>query len=176
MKKLAISILLLSVLYYYYSQQPFKIDEDDWWWADIDNILLRDVDFDGENELVVRKKNEGQRFADAYDIYEKDESGKFVNNDGSYLNKNKLTAPPFNDIDSLTTFNPADKTIVVYGSGGSCHNSERVYKKFDNLFKLISVTKWREEVDKGDYVCIRYLYDMINGKEVLKSKHTVKDY
>jgi len=38
------------------------------------------------------------------------------------------------------------------------------------------VTKWREEVDKGDYVCIRYLYDMINGKEVLKSKHTVKDY
>ena len=176
MKKIVLFVVLIFVVYMYHSYKSYQIVEHDWFWADIDNMLLRDVDFDGENELVVRKKNEGQRFVDVYDIYEKDESGKFINSDGSYINKNKLTAPPFNNIDSLTTFNPTDKTIVVYGSGGSCHNSERVYKKFDNLFKLISVTKWREEVDKGDYVCIRYLYDMINGKEVLKSKYIVKDY
>jgi hypothetical protein len=129
-------------------------------------FFFEDVDFDNINDLVIREKGSGQRSVDAYKVYNLRSSGGRVSDLYSVVNKE-----PYTRFDELTTLNKEDKTIAIYSSGGSCQNSERIYKRANGQLKYVKYKKWRESTNKKlGYVCTESTYDIVDGKQVLESE------
>ena len=129
-------------------------------------FFFEDVDFDNINDLVIREKGIGQRSVDAYKVYNLRSGGGRVSDLYSVVNKE-----PYTWFDALTTLNKEDKTIAIYSSGGSCQNSERVYKRVNGQLKYVQYKKWRESTSKKlGFVCTESTYDIVNGKQVLESE------
>ena len=132
---------------------------------------FRDVNFDGINELVITNREGGQRFLDSYTIYLIQEI------EGSnYFNVLDLSnTMPYSKFDALTKFNSEDKTVWMEYSGGACSSSYETYKrvfsdypledyKFE-LIKKIDYESWDD--DLNDIPCSKYVYDVVDGKEIL---------
>jgi len=130
-----------------------------------------DMNFDGIKELVLSEKRGGQRWYDAYKVYLIQE----IEN-SSYFNILDLSnVKPYSDIDQTTKFDSDNKTIEIYYSGGACSSSyelyERVFSDYpmrDYKFKLIKKTDYRYwDEDGNDIPCSKYVYDVVDGKEIL---------
>ena len=130
-----------------------------------------DMNFDGIKELVISEKRGAQRFYDAYKVYLLQEV------EGTeYFNVVNLTnVKPYSDIDQTTQFDWDDKTIRVFSSGGACGTMEelydRVYSDFpmqNYKFKLTEKVQYatRDE-DGSDIPCTKFVYNVVNGEEVL---------
>jgi len=132
---------------------------------------FRDVNFDGINELVITNREGGQRFNNSYTIYLIQEI------EGSnYFNVLDLSnTMPYSKFDALTKFNSEDKTVWMEYSGGACSSSYETYKrvfsdypledyKFE-LIKKIDYESWDD--DLNDIPCSKYVYDVVDGKEIL---------
>ena len=118
-----------------------------------DEFGFGDVDFDGEKELLV-KSGFGQRGVSTYEVYDLD-------TDGIYF----LSNTPFNEIDGLTAFNYAAKTISLEASGGYCNSGFTTYTKKGNEFiPTMSVT--RDTDTAGN--CIEYTYKITENIQLLK--------
>ena len=129
-------------------------------------FFFEDVDFDNLNDLVVRERVAGQRSVDSYKVYNfNSHYGGRVSDLYSVVDKE-----PYTWFDALTTINKEDKTIAFYSSGGSCQNSERVYKRVNGQLKYVKYKKWRESTSKKlGFVCTESTYDIVDGKQVLES-------
>ena len=141
--------------------------------SDIANapFAFGDMNFDGIKELVIANRRQGQRFHDAYEVYLIQEI-----EDTSYFNILDLTDTlPYSNIDATTKFDSDNKTIQLYYSGGACSSSYETYKRVfsdyplrDYKFELIhkiDYETWDE--DGNDIPCTKYVYDVVDGKEIL---------
>ena len=82
---------------------------------------------------------------------------------------------PYSNIDATTEFDSDNKTIQLYYSGGACSSSYETYKRVfsdyplrDYKFELIhkiDYETWDE--DGNDIPCTKYVYDVVDGKEIL---------
>ena len=132
---------------------------------------FRDVNFDGINELVITNREGGQRFSDSYTIYLIQEI-----EEDNYFNVLDLSdTMPYSKFDALTKFNSEDKTVWMSYSGGACSSSYELYErvfsdypledyKFE-LIKKIDYESWDD--DLNDIPCSKYVYDVVDGKEIL---------
>jgi len=129
-------------------------------------FFFEDVNFDGTKELIIAEKRGGQRGEDAYKAYSIDEFGA-VNS--RYDITNSL---PYVKFDAFTKFNPEDKTITLYSSGGACGSVYETYQgvvehrgvKF-RLIKRWEYSGWDDDDNKVP--CYLTTYDIVNGREVL---------
>ena len=141
--------------------------------SDIANapFAFGDMNFDGIKELVIANRKQGQRHHDAYEVYLIQEI-----EDTSYFNILDLTDTlPYSNIDATTEFDSDNKTIQLYYSGGACSSSYETYKRVfsdyplrDYKFELIhkiDYETWDE--DGNDIPCTKYVYDVVDGKEIL---------
>ena len=129
-------------------------------------FFFEDVNFDGKKELIITEKRNGQRGRDAYKVYS---IGEFRPEIDLYDITNSL---PYVKFDSSTEFNPKDKTITLYYSGGACSSSSETYQAVDGYgavkFKLIKKIDYDYQDKNGNYIgCHIYTYDVVNGREVL---------
>ena len=142
-------------------------------YSDIANepFAFGDMNFDGIKELVIANRRQGQRYHDAYEVYLIQEI-----EDTSYFNIIDLTdVLPYSNIDATTKFDSDNKTIQLYYSGGACSSSYETYKRVfsdyplrDYKFELIhkiDYETWDE--DGNDMPCTKYVYDVVDGKEIL---------
>ena len=142
-------------------------------YSDIANepFAFGDMNFDGIKELVIANRKQGQRHHDAYEVYLIQEI-----EDTSYFNIIDLTDTlPYSNIDATTKFDSDNKTIQLYYSGGACSSSYETYKRVfsdyplrDYKFELIhkiDYETWDE--DGNDIPCTKYVYDVVDGKEIL---------
>ncbi len=132
---------------------------------------FRDMNFDGINELVITNIEGGQRFSDSYTIYLIQEI-----EEDNYFNVLDLSdTMPYSKFDGLTKFNSEDKTVWMSYSGGACSSSYELYErvfsdypledyKFE-LIKKIDYESWDD--DLNDIPCSKYVYDVVDGKEIL---------
>jgi len=130
-----------------------------------------DMNFDGIKELVIANRRQGQRHLDAYEVFLIQEI-----EGSSYFNILDLTDElPYSNIDATTEFDWENKTIELYYSGGACGSSYETYKrvisdyplrdyKFE-IIKRIELTSWDD--DGNDIPCSEYIYDIVNGIEIL---------
>ena len=142
-------------------------------YSDIANepFAFGDMNFDGIKELVIANRRQGQRHHDAYEVYLIQEI-----EDTSYFNIIDLTdVLPYSNIDATTKFDSDNKTIQLYYSGGACSPSYETYKRVfsdyplrDYKFKLIRKIDYETWDKNGDDIpCTKYVYDVIDGKEIL---------
>ena len=129
-------------------------------------FFFEDVNFDGTKELIIAEKRGGQRGEDAYKAYSIDEFGA-VNS--PYDITNSL---PYVKFDAFTKFNPEDKTITLYSSGGACGSVYETYQAVVGYkgvkFKLIKKVVYDYQDKNGNNIgCHIYTYDVVNGREVL---------
>ena len=142
-------------------------------YSDIANepFAFGDMNFDGIKELVIANRRQGQRHHDAYEVYLIQEI-----EDTSYFNIMDLTDTlPYSNIDATTEFDSDNKTIQLYYSGGACSSSYETYKRVfsdyplrDYKFELIhkiDYETWDE--DGNDIPCTKYVYDVVDGREIL---------
>jgi len=129
-------------------------------------FFFEDVNFDGKRELIITEKRNGQRGRDAYKVYS---IGEFRPEIDLYDITYSL---PYVKFDSSTEFNPKDKTITLYYSGGACTTISETYQAVDGYgavkFRLIKGWEtyyWDD--DGNDIGCHIKTYDIVNGREVL---------
>ena len=87
-------------------------------------FFFSDVDFDGEEELIINNWRCGTRHCNTYDVY------KIINNEAK-----RLIVEPFNKIESHAEFDSINKTIIL-----NCYNGHResYYKKYKQIDKSTS--------------------------------------
>ena len=129
-------------------------------------FLFEDVNFDSTKELIIVKKRGGQRGEDSYKVYSIDKYGAI---NSRYDITNSM---PYVKFDAFTKFNPEDKTITLYSSGGACSSSYETYQAVVGYgavkFKLIKKIDYDYQDKKGNYIgCHIYTYDVVNGREIL---------
>ena len=151
-------------------------------YSDIANepFAFGDMNFDGIKELVIANRKQGQRHHDAYEVYLIQEI-----EDTSYFNIMDLTDTlPYSNIDATTEFDSDNKTIQLYYAGGACSSSYETYKRVfsdyplrDYKFKLIRKIDYETWDKNGDDIpCTKYVYDVIDGKEILDEAMSVPEY
>ena len=129
-------------------------------------FFFEDVNFDGTKELIITEARNGQRHRDAYKVYSIDEFGPEID---LYDITNTL---PYVNFDSSTEFNPKDKTITLYYSGGACTTISETYQAVDGYrtVKFQLIKGWETyfwDDDGNDIGCHIKTYDIVNGREVL---------
>ena len=118
-----------------------------------------------QRNLLSLKKSAGQRGTDDYEVYSIDEFGTL---NSPYNITNSM---PYVKFDGFTKFNPEDKTVTLYSSGGACGSVYETYQAVVGYkgvkFRLIK--RWEYSGYYGDNKVPCYLttYDIVNGREVL---------
>ena len=179
--KFTIKADLFNISHRMFSFPKYRIDANTIANKDIIKMKFRDIgnapfafgdmNFDGINELVIADRNGGQRGYDAYSVYLIQEI-----KDSSYFNILDLTdVLPYSKIDKTTEFDWDNKTIKLYYSGGACSSSYETYKRVfsdyplrDYKFELIKKIDYETWDDDGnDIPCSKYVYDVVDGKDIL---------
>ena len=129
-------------------------------------FFFEDVNFDGKKELIITETRNAQRHRDGYKVYSIYQNRAVIS---LYDITNTL---PYVNFDSSTEFNPKDKTITLYYSGGACSSSSETYQAVDGYgavkFKLIKKVDYDYQDKNGNNIgCHIYTYDVVNGREVL---------
>ena len=129
-------------------------------------FFFEDVNFDGKKELIITEKRNGQRGFDSYKVYSINEFRPEID---LYDITNSL---PYVKFDSSTEFNPKDKTITLYYSGGACTTISEIYQAVGGYrgvkFRLIKGWETYYWDDDGNNIgCHIKTYDIVNGREVL---------
>jgi len=150
------------------SKEPIKVQFSN---LTINPFDFRDVNFDGTDELVIRNSNGGQRGYDSYSVYLIQEP-----DDSNYFNVLDLrNVMPYSAFDETTVFDWDNGRVEMYYSGGACSSEEetyeRVYSQYplqDYRFKLVEKKRWDYmDKDRNRIPCTKYVYNVIDGKEIL---------
>lgn len=116
-----------STLYYINEQKPedgltLSLDylpkKEDEYLSHNSPFFFSDVDFDGEEELIINNWRSGVRYCNTYDIYKID---------GCQLQQ--MTIPPYYKIsDYNAEFSPVNKSIILNSYGGWNNGISLIYK------------------------------------------------
>ena len=110
------------------------IPKDDTYLATRSPFYFADMDFDGQDELVVVGWKGGRQYAHTYDVYDISDSSA-----------HKKTTPPFDTIElRITTFDPKKKQII-HSYVNLFRSEEYIYQKVNEEFIL-------QEVIRTDFV------------------------
>ena len=129
-------------------------------------FFFDDVNFDGTKELIITETRNAQRHRDGYKVYSMYQNRAVIS---LYDITNSL---PYVNFDSSTEFNPKDKTITLYYSGGACTTISETYQAVDGYrtVKFQLIKGWETyfwDDDGNDIGCHIKTYDIVNGREVL---------
>ena len=144
---------------------PFEMSESGTFRGNQSPFFFFDVDFDGEDELLVCLWEEmGYRGYHAYQAYE--------TNVGSGNHQlSPMQDEPFNELNDYTEFDPINKTISIPQGVGLKMNGEKVYGLVDGSFTLIERVQYDWEHTKGvkyePCAPTIYHYKIVNGTEIL---------
>ena len=144
---------------------PFKMSEHNSFAGNQSPFFFFDIDFDGENELIVCLwEGMGYRGHHTYQAY------KLNVGSGSHQ-LSPMQGAPFNELNDYTEFDPIHKTISVPYGVGLKMEGEKVYGLKDGTFALIERVQYDWEHTKGvKYEPCEptiYYYKIVNGVEVL---------
>ncbi len=139
-------------------------------------FFFYDLDFDGNDELIVVLHSAGQRSMNKYKVY--------ALKDGKLADKNvQITDDePYLQLDGMTTINIINKTINIHGSGGWCNNFDLLYR-FNTLKNgtkkgkyIIEEYALTERVQEEEYLnCNSFLYKVDKKQKLtLISKKTLR--
>ena len=110
------------------------IPKDDMYLATRSPFYFADMDFDGQNELVVVGWKGGRQYAHTYDVYD------IIDCHASH----KKT-PPFDSIESgITTFDPKKKQII--------HSYVNLFRSEVNVYQKVNEEFILQEVIRTDFV------------------------
>ena len=110
------------------------IPKDDMYLATRSPFYFADMDFDGQNELVVVGWKGGRQYAHTYDVYD------IIDCHASH----KKT-PPFDSIESsITTFDPKKKQII--------HSYVNLFRSEVNVYQKVNEVFILQEVIRTDFV------------------------
>ena len=137
--------MLLEIALSDFPHPSLKASEDNISWGT--PLLLEDVDFDGDLELVIINHGKGQRGTHDFEVFDIG----FVGNKLMAALKNK---PPFKGMNLLDTFDIEKKTITSYLSGGACSSSWETYSVFKGTSTPLQVIDY----DYDDSGCFKYTY------------------
>ncbi|MBC8551400.1 MAG: hypothetical protein H8D23_17285 [Candidatus Brocadiales bacterium] len=133
-------------------------------------FFFEDVNYDGIKELVIVERGAGQRYTDEFYFYKLD-GYQYLYKHFDLINTNEADVASNDNVDSLTEFNPTEKTIKVWSQGGACSSSQTTYKQNGELeFHPITHIEWESYANGVRYICAVLSYDISNGEKVLKSK------
>lgn len=91
-------------------------------------FFFSDVDFDGEQELVITSYKSGQRFADGYKIYKSNEYSR-----NPYAEVKEI---PYTHFDSFTRFDYKNKKVILESHCGASDYHKTIYKYCDSCYNL----------------------------------------
>ena len=137
--------MLLEIALSDFPHPSLKASEDNISWGT--PLLLEDVDFDGDLELVIINHGKGQRGTHDFEVFDIG----FVGNKLMAAIKNK---PPFKAMNLLDTFDIEKKTITSYLSGGACSSSWETYSMSKGTSTSVQVIDY----DYDDSGCFKYTY------------------
>jgi len=137
--------MLLEIALSDFPHPSLKASEDNISWGT--PLLLEDVDFDGDLELVIINHGKGQRGTHDFEVFDIG----FVGNKLMAAIKNK---PPFKAMNLLDTFDIEKKTITSYLSGGACSSSWETYSMSKGTSTPVQVIDY----DYDDSGCFKYTY------------------
>jgi hypothetical protein len=110
-------------------------------------LLLEDVDFDGDLELIIINHGKGQRGTHSFEVFD-------IGLVGNKLVATLKNTPPFKGMNLLDTFDVEKKTITSQSSGGACSSSWETYSVFKDTSTPLQVI----EYDYDDSGCFKYTY------------------
>ncbi|MDB9752608.1 hypothetical protein OAB29_00520 [Oceanospirillaceae bacterium] len=130
-------------------------------------LILEDVDFDGDIELIIINHGKGQRGTHSFEIFD-------IGLVGNKLVTTLKNTHPFKDMNLLDTFDVEKKTITSQSSGGACSSSWETYSVFKGTSTPLQVI----EYDYDDSGCFKYTYiyekTSLGSSKVLLKKELVK--
>lgn len=144
---------------------PFEMLESNTFSGNQSPFFFFDVDFDGEEELIICLwEAMGYHGHHAYQAYKTD-----VGN-GTHL-LSPMQGEPFCDLNDYSEFNPIEKTISIPQGVGLKMGGEKIYGLVDGSFKLIERTEndWEHTNGVKYELCkpTTYHYKIVNGTEIL---------
>ena len=144
---------------------PFEMSESNTLAGNQSPFFFFDVDFDGENELLVCLWEEmGYRGYHAYQAYE-------TNVGGGTHQLSPMQEAPFNELNDYTEFDPINKTICIPQGVGLKMEGKKVYGLVDGSLTQIGRVQYDWEHTKGvKYEPCEptiYHYKITNGTEKL---------
>ena len=113
-------------------------------------FFFKDVDFDGEEELVLRFPNQGQRLINLYQVWD------------CGLKHNE----PYNDFDDVTIFDANKKEITIRYYGGVSTWTRKYYRLEDREMTLYKLIKSREYFEPA-YKTVISVYEKIGNEMIL---------
>ena len=124
-------------------------------------IFFEDINFDEKKELITLDWAAGQRHNHEFEIYQIT----------TQVNQTKLTPyyPTNEPVDTSTEFDRVNRTLKTWSSGGACTFKNYKYKFDSGKYNLIEYTNADRNYD--DDVCEILVYDIVDGKNVLREKY-----
>lgn len=92
----------------------------------VKNFLIRDVNFDGNKDILFVLNKIGQRGCSGYAVY-LNRIDKFNNNQELFTITNEA---PFKDLDEFSIIDSLRQEIIIYSSGGACASSYDYYRLY----------------------------------------------
>ena len=144
---------------------PFNMSEDNTFAGNQSPFFFFDVDFDGEDELLVCLwEGMGYRGYHAYQAYE--------TNVGSGTHQlSPMQEEPFDELNDYTEFDTINKTISILQGVGVKMGGKKVYGLVDGSLELVERVQYGWEHTKGvkyePCAPTIYHYKIVNGTEIL---------
>lgn len=117
-------------------------------------VTLFDLNFDGENEILILIKHEGQRWSDKVLVLD--------------FNREKSHFTSYYFDDFRTSINITKKIISTFGSGGCCFNTWYIHKAEDSQLSL----KYLDQIEDENI----YLYQCNSNNDLNLTSLTSYDY
>ncbi len=128
-----------------------------------------DIDFDNNKELIICEFGIGQRGVASFNVYPV----------GNVTQMTDFGKEPFVSLDEMSKVDHINKRIIIYGSGGICYGSYKIYvppivRNDNGESKFILETIIEEQRDDNLNKCYELKYKVVNGIKKLISKREIK--
>lgn len=130
-------------------------------------FFFLDVNFDGEDELIMNYARQGQRYNDAYIAYGLQHWNGEIGYD--YLYDSTRGIAPFADLDDLSKIDYATQEISTFSYGGYSDSEKRIYKPINGKISLHRI----EDYDSLGWLLARR---QILNVDTITSYHNGREY
>ena len=131
-------------------------------------FFFLDVNFDGEDELIMNYARQGQRYCDAYVAYGLQHwNGESTGYD--YLYDSTRGIAPFSDLDDLSEIDYTTQEISTFSYGGYSDSKKQIYKPINGKISLHRI----EDYDSLGWLLARL---QLLNVDTITSYHNGREY
>ena len=131
-------------------------------------FFFLDVNFDGEDELIMNYARQGQRYCDAYVAYGLQHwNGESTGYD--YLYDSTRGIAPFSDLDDLSEIDYTTQEISTFSYGGYSDSKKQIYKPINGKISLHRI----EDYDSLGWLLARR---QLLNVDTITSYHNGREY